>query len=325
MAARTIFFDSDDLPGDARLRKERWVDSLCSGYVRLQADAKPDPAFDGKLRIMLLGQTAIGRISGTVQSIARTPTEIAVENTDNAVLLLNASPADMLVEQKGRSIACTAGAAVLIEQCEPSAIKVSPRHNCDFMAIQLPRHHIRRHNENFETRFMRAIPAASSALALTHAYVDTLLRRSDAPGALIPRFAADHIADLVAAAIDPDALCRSEQSLPLRAARFETIRREIDRHFMVPGFSLTALARRIGVSPRYIQALFAEAETSFTDEVTKRRLERAYEMLASPRFAHLTVMDVAHECGFPTVSHFHRIFRRQFNATPGEIRNEPRR
>jgi len=31
-------------------------------------------------------------------------------------------------------------------------------------------------------------------------------------------------------------------------------------------------------------------------------------------------MEVSQECGFSTVSHFHRIFRRRFGATPGEMR-----
>jgi len=74
------------------------------------------------------------------------------------------------------------------------------------------------------------------------------------------------------------------------------------------------------VMPRYVQALFAETATSFTDEVTKRRLARAHDMLASPRHAHMSIMDIAHECGFSTVSHFHRMFRRRFKATPGEVR-----
>ncbi len=38
--------------------------------------------------------------TGSVQTIARTKTEIAAENTDNAVLLLNTSNDKMLVEQK---------------------------------------------------------------------------------------------------------------------------------------------------------------------------------------------------------------------------------
>jgi AraC-like DNA-binding protein len=319
---QTILFDSDNLPGDERLRRERWVDSLSSGYVRLHADAKPNVRFNGQLKIMLLGQAAIGRITGTVHTIARTATEIAAENTDNAVLLLNRGTNDMLVEQKHKGIACAVGAAVLIEQCEPSSIKMSPQHVCDFVAIQLPRQQLRGHDCSLEDRFMIPVAASTPALALARGYVDTLLKLSDTDEVDIPRFSADHIADLVAAAVAPENLFQEKQAPNLRVARFEMIRRELDRNFMMFDFSLTVLARRLAVSPRYVQALFSEAATSFTDEVTKRRLARAHDMLASPRHAHMSIMDIAHECGFPTVSHFHRMFRRRFKATPGDVRSK---
>lgn len=320
---QTIVFDSADTPGDERLRKEHWVDSLSSGYVRLHADAKSGVPFHGNLKIMLFDQTAIGRISGTVRMIARTATEIVAENTDNAVLLLNSGKGDIFIEQKSKSIACAAGAAILIEQCEPSFIRASPEHICDFAAIQLPRQRLRRPKNSIEDRFMMQIPASDFALALAHAYVDTLLKHCDAADADIPSCASEHIADLVTAAVAPENICQ-QQASNLRAARFETIRRELNRNFMVPGFSLTVLARRLSISPRYVQALFAEAATSFTDELTKRRLARAYEMLTAPRYAHMNVMDVAYECGFPTVSHFHRTFRRHFGVTPGDVRSKAR-
>lgn len=322
MNIQTILFNSNDLPGETRLRKDRWIESLSSGYVRLRADAKLNTEFSGRLKIIRQERAAIGRIAGTVQAIARTPTEIAIDNTDNAVLLLNSGTAGMEVEQKGKSVTCTAGGAILIEQCEPSLIKVSPHQDCDFVAIQLPRERIRRHRQNGENRFMSAIPTDSLGLALIHAYIDTLLQFSNAQHSSIPAFAMDHIADLVTAVVSPGPEHDEARSSALREARFETIKHEIDRGFMQPSFSLTTLARRIGISPRYIQALLTEAETSFIDEVTRRRLDRAHDMFTSPHFSHLNVMDVAHECGFPTVSHFHRIFRRRFNATPGEIRGK---
>ncbi|HEY4135493.1 MAG TPA: helix-turn-helix transcriptional regulator, partial [Alphaproteobacteria bacterium] len=80
------------------------------------------------------------------------------------------------------------------------------------------------------------------------------------------------------------------------------------------------LARRLDVTPRYVQLLLAEIETSFTDELTKRRLDRARETLASPHCFHKSIMDISQECGFSTISHFHRIFRRRFGVTPGEVR-----
>jgi AraC-like DNA-binding protein len=72
------------------------------------------------------------------------------------------------------------------------------------------------------------------------------------------------------------------------------------------------------------QRLLAENQTSFVDEVVRRRLRRARDMLASPRYAHMSIIAIAHDCGFSTVSHFHRVFRRHFGTTPCEAREQAR-
>jgi AraC-like DNA-binding protein len=315
-----ILFDSASLPGDGRLRKEQWVDSLSSGYARLRAGAVQGVDFDGKLKIVLLANASIGTISGTVHTIARTQADIATENTDNVVLLFNSGADVTRIEQKGKAIDCARGGAVMIEQCRPSFVKVAPQAMCSLVAVQVPRGHVVRAVPDVEDRFMIAPPPSSAALALARVYVDTLIDHFDADNPGVPRFASDHIADLVAAAVDPECLCSAAPPPGLRAARLAMIDRELDRNFMRSEFSLPLLARRIGVTPRYVQALFADVETSFTDELTRRRLLRAHDMLVSARYAHLNVVDIAHECGFSTVSHFHRVFRRRFEATPGAVR-----
>jgi AraC-like DNA-binding protein len=97
---------------------------------------------------------------------------------------------------------------------------------------------------------------------------------------------------------------------------------EIDRNFHDSDFSLPALAKRIGVGPRYVQMLLAEADSSFVKEVTRRRLERAHALLRSPRHRHLSILDIAYECGFNTKTNFNQMFRRCYSATPGEVRHE---
>jgi AraC-like DNA-binding protein len=97
---------------------------------------------------------------------------------------------------------------------------------------------------------------------------------------------------------------------------------EIDRNFHDPDFSLPALARRVGIGPRYAQMLLAEGDSSFVREVTRRRLQRAHTLLRSPRHRHLSILDIAYECGFNTKTNFNQMFRRCYSATPGEVRHE---
>ena len=82
------------------------------------------------------------------------------------------------------------------------------------------------------------------------------------------------------------------------------------------------VAARQGVSPRYVQILFEEAGTTFSEFVLERRLEAARNMLASPRYAIWSIAAIAFEAGFGDVSHFNRRFKRRYLMTPSELRSQ---
>jgi len=84
---------------------------------------------------------------------------------------------------------------------------------------------------------------------------------------------------------------------------------------------LARFAKRHGMSTRTLQGLFHAAGTSFTEELLGLRMERAVEILADPRFSHLSVAEVAFSVGFTNASHFGRRFRGAYGIPPGEYRS----
>lgn len=80
------------------------------------------------------------------------------------------------------------------------------------------------------------------------------------------------------------------------------------------------IAGRHGISSRYVRKLFEQEGTSFTAFVLTGRLTRVRRMLSETRYAHLTIAQVAHACGFNDISYFNRAFRRHFSATPTDVR-----
>ena len=57
--------------------------------------------------------------------------------------------------------------------------------------------------------------------------------------------------------------------------------------------------------------------TSVVDFILRRRVARARQLL---RQSERTCAEIAFECGFGSVQHFNRIFRRVENVTPTEWR-----
>jgi AraC-like DNA-binding protein len=107
----------------------------------------------------------------------------------------------------------------------------------------------------------------------------------------------------------------------VRAARLRAIKTDIGRHLCEPALSIGAIAMRHGISPRYVRKLFQEEQTTFSDSVLVRRLERSRQMLRSPTQAISTIASIAHACGFNDLSYFNRTFRRRYGLTPSDFRN----
>jgi AraC-like DNA-binding protein len=88
-----------------------------------------------------------------------------------------------------------------------------------------------------------------------------------------------------------------------------------------PDLSLRRVADEEGVSPRYVQKLFASVNETFSHYLRSRRLERCRIDLASPQHARLSISEICFRWGFNGSAHFSRAFREQYGRSPREFRN----
>ena len=100
-----------------------------------------------------------------------------------------------------------------------------------------------------------------------------------------------------------------------RRALFEAVESELTD----PELDVHRLARRMGVSARYVQMLFAELGTTPRAFIQNRRLELAARRLEREG-TDVTVTDVAYDVGFNDLSSFCRAFRRRFEMSPRNYR-----
>lgn len=83
--------------------------------------------------------------------------------------------------------------------------------------------------------------------------------------------------------------------------------------------SLDAIAHRIASSRRQLQRAFSEiGHTTFREHLTRVRMERAAEMLASRS---MTVRDVAQRVGYRQPAQFAKAFRRHVGTVPSAYRS----
>jgi AraC family transcriptional regulator len=93
------------------------------------------------------------------------------------------------------------------------------------------------------------------------------------------------------------------------------IQENLDKHL-----SLDDLAKIAVISPNYFISLFQQS-TGMTPHkyVLQQRVEYAKELLA---YSKLSLIEIAHKCGFPDQSQFTTTFRRHLGVTPGQYRRQ---
>ncbi|MGG4340738.1 response regulator [Paenibacillus lautus] len=83
---------------------------------------------------------------------------------------------------------------------------------------------------------------------------------------------------------------------------------------------LRNVAKLFGFSPNYLGYLFKEVtEEHFSDFVTKKRMEKARELLQDPK---LKIFEAAHQVGYQNLTMFSRHFKQSFGLPPVDYRKQ---
>ncbi len=237
---------------------------------------------------------------------------VRLADGDDTVCLMVKTGGHLSLSQDGREGIPEVGDGVLLVYRHPSLLQFQ---DATYLSIRVPLQALAMLTD-VEAAAARCIPGANAALALLRQYVASLPERLADPvlGALV----ATHVYDLMALAIGATGEGRElARGRGVRAARLETIKAALTRE---TALTIDEIARRQGVTPRYVQMLFEEHGTTFSEFVTDRRLDAARAMLTSPRYAGWSIAGIAFEAGFHDLSHFNRRFRRKFGAAPRDLR-----
>jgi AraC-like DNA-binding protein len=168
---------------------------------------------------------------------------------------------------------------------------------------------------------VRSSPHSPEALQLLLDYVALLERDHALAAPELRQLALNHICDLAALAIGATHCAEAiAGSGGLGATRLRTIKAEIIKNLHCGTLTITATAKRHGVTPRYVQRLFEGEGTTFSQFVRDRRLARARQMLADPNCADQAISSIAFAVGFGDLSYFNRVFRRRYGVTPSDMR-----
>lgn len=319
--AQRIVFDSNDLPAelDDAARLGHWR-SLFEGSVNpLDVEYLPDRPFRSRLEITAFDRLILNRQSGTVSRLSRTRRHVARSPDTGFHFGIVRNGSDVHLAQCGREAVYAPGQALLLNGAEPAFANTPGE--LDFIGMMIERGPLLELVPDAEDLVVHAFDPRRPAMQLLTGYVDLIGQQGVGADGAVDGHIASTLIDLIALILGPDrdraAIARSRGP---RAARLARVVAEIRQSFARPDLSPHILARRLGISARYLQDLLSESGTTLTERVLELRLQKARGMLANPRNNHTNVSDIALACGFNEVSYFNRCFRRRFGASPTQYR-----
>lgn len=306
----SLHFSTRELSAPKRLDALR---DLFDRSICMEIDAPPGQAVDIEMHLAS-GFRRARMLSSLTARVTRSSARLS--DGEDTVCLMIKTGGNMALRQGQHEAIPRLGDAVLLVYRQAALLEFD---QCTYLSVRVPFSALAP-TARVEVAAGRCIPRHTSALSLLQSYVASLPPRIEDPQ--LVRLAATHIHDLLALAIGatPDGRDLAHQR-GLRAARLQAIRTAVVQD---PTLHIDQVAASQGITPRYVQMLFEEEGTTFSDFALERRLDLAWHMLTSPRYAGCSVLSIALEAGFGDLSHFNRRFKHRYLMTPREVRVQAR-
>jgi AraC-like DNA-binding protein len=292
-----------------------WSEAL-GRHCGVRIDINPRAAEDFRTSAKIASSSTFSLIEGSISPHRQGSSRGSVVNDD--VTFASVLASRWGASQLGRSLDLHPGDWSLLGNSDVSMITIPEESR--YMAFSLPRAVIRPLVPDIGAMFARRIPAASPALQMLLRYLD-LARHDNA--VTTPALAAaftDHVCDLLALALGPTGdAAELARTRGLPAARLQIMQDDIRRNLGRADLSVRSVATRHKVSTRYLQRLFEESGSTFTQFVMEQRLAAAHRALTAR--PDVPIHTIAYDLGFNDASYFNRAFRQRYGCRPSDVRN----
>ena len=251
------------------------------------------------------------------QIVKRTRTRIRRAREEVMLISLQVSGIGVIA-QDGREARLEPGDFACYDSTRPYTL----RFNSEFeqLVLHMPRDAMVRRIGRTEAWTARRVEAASPVGALVLPFVRrTAAVVSDVAPATASRLS-ETCLSLVTAALGErlgDGIAGQSSGRTALTFRAKAV---IESNLHDHDLNTEKIAALLFISPRYLQDLFHAEETTVSDWIWKRRLEKSRRDLADPLRAHDSIAQIALACGFTDFGHFSRRFKDAFGVPPREYR-----
>ena len=313
-------FSTDGLPEADRAKAVRELHER-TGLPGKIEPLEPLPDCPIRVDITKLALPGLGVMSGTMCGLrqAARPHGTVFGGSDELLLAINLRGSSA-AQQADEELMLGDGDAMLATRGSTGFTITRPT-LVRFIGFRVPRAAIVPLVGRLDDAPIRFVPRGTEMLNLLAAYAGALVNEQPASAPDLQRLVATHVHDLVATIVGATRDGRAvAEGRGIRAARLRAVKADITANLADCGLTVTGVAMRQRVSPRYVHKLLESEGLTFSAFVLEQRLSQAYRLLSDARLAHRNISSLAFDVGFGDLSYFNRTFRRRYDATPSECR-----
>jgi AraC-like DNA-binding protein len=304
---------------EPRRKLDFWNDLASNSFSPLTAEPADPLTFSGWLTRAAVENFLLAEVYSDAQRVRHSRAHVA--RTRQAMFFLHMQlDGESVTRQDGREAHLQPGDFTLADNSRPYEIAFAGPNR--MFVLGIPVTQMRRHLACAES--VVAIPM--SACAGLNCLVSNFMRdfwtqcRSDLQPDVAPRVT-HAILDLVASAYAVAMQNPSDRSSLATAHRIRIVN-YIEAHLGDPDLTPLQVARACRITTRYLHHLFSDDDETIAKYILRRRLEQCSHALGDPAQRSRTVTAIAFDYGFNSPTHFGRVFRARYGATPREYRHK---
>ncbi len=307
-------FSTAATPSAARLAY--WNDLASENFNNLVVDAADPDAFSGVMVRASLGELNLMGAESAAACVNRRNDPFRSARGLSAFDLHFQLAGRSLNSQNGREAALNAGDFTLCDASRPYTVRFGEANH--MLCVKVPHLSLAERLGDVEPLLCVPMRGDSGGGAMLSAFLRTLWSQMGEFGdETWASTVSDVILDLIALAYRP--VQDRRPALSAQAQWRDKALAYIDQRICDPDLGVSSIGEALGVSPRYVQMLFAAAGATPSAYILDRRLRLAAERLR--RAGGQTVTEVALALGFNDLTHFGRAFRRRYGVPPRAYRD----
>jgi len=310
-----VVFDTKTLA--AARRGEAWREAICEIYLQVDCVAEKKNDYTGFVREARLGAATLTDTLCSPQSIHWQAHHTAHFDKDCYYFGIE-HLGELNIHQAGSSFWLRPGIGSLYYANEPYSLRCYVKSRQFW--VEIPR-------EAFDRRFDSGRPPLLTSINLSRGlgriaaeFCATLAQESAHVDETSREQLGEQLMDILALALHGEPGRQSADEKSVQLARLGSIKAYIESNLDDPNLALATIAKQNGISLRYLHKLFRLTDTSVSEWLRLRRLQKCHDLLASPQNANRSITEIAYSMGFSSSSHFSNLFRAQFNVRPSDVR-----